>query len=153
MNSDEADWTRHLKMNPMFTAVPLSKWCLIYTQDSDKVVMEFVSMLQDVGRKMNYVISSPIAKKILNDRTESFLAALDQSFSDEPDLVMCIVPNNRADRYAAIKTRCCVDRAVSSQVVLSKTITPKLGGSGGNQLASVALKVIHLWILYFLNCY
>ena len=104
MNSDEADWTRHLKMNPMFKAVPLTKWCLIYTQDNEKVAMDFVLMLQEVGRKMNYVISPPIIKKITSERIESFLAALDQSFGDDPDLVMCVVPNSRVDRYAAIVT-------------------------------------------------
>lgn len=127
----------------MFLTVPLKKWCLIHTSGNEKVALDFVLMLQNVGSKMKFDISLPIAKKILTDRIDDYVLALDESFNEDPDLIMCIVPNNRADRYAAIKTRCCVDNAVPSQVVLAKTITPKTSGSGTNQLASVALKVIN----------
>ncbi len=58
----------------------------------------------------------------------------------DPRLVMFIFPNNRGERYAAIKKRTCVDRAVATQVVLAKTITPKPGGGGGG-LMSVATKI------------
>jgi aubergine-like protein len=38
--------------------------------------------------------------------------ALEQVISSkDPVLIMCVVTNNRLDRYAAIKKKCCVDRA------------------------------------------
>ena len=38
-------------------------------------------------------------------------------------MVVCVVPTNRKDRYDAIKKFCCVDHAVPSQVVVTKTIS------------------------------
>jgi aubergine-like protein len=78
--------------------------------------------------------------KISDDRTDSYLRALDEFLNMDPRLIMCIVPNNRADRYSAIKKRTCVDRSVPTQVILTKTITPKQGGGGA--LMSVATKVV-----------
>lgn len=54
--------------------------------------------------------------------------------------IMLVTPNNRADRYAAIKKKCCVERAIPSQVICSKTVTPKRGG-GPRSLLSIATKV------------
>jgi hypothetical protein len=49
---------------------------------------------------------------ISDDRASSFVEALEQVISArDPQLVMCIVTNNRLDRYSAIKKKCCVDRA------------------------------------------
>lgn len=54
------------------------------------------------------------------------MEALDEVISHmSPQLIMCIVPNNRSDRYAAIKKKCCVDRAVPTQVVLAKNLNSK----------------------------
>lgn len=49
--------------------------------------------------------------------------------------VVCIVPNNRKDRYDAIKKLCCVERPVPSQVVVSRTLSKK------NMLMSVCTKI------------
>jgi len=35
------------------------------------------------------------------------------------------VSNNRSDRYAAIKKKCCIDRPVASQVILQKNLDGK----------------------------
>lgn len=54
-------------------------------------------------------------------------------------MIMAVVPNNRPDKYTVIKKKCCVDRAIPSQVMVEKTITPKGGNPRG--LLSIATKV------------
>lgn len=44
------------------------------------------------------------------------------------------MPNNRIDRYSAIKKKCCVDRPVPSQVYLQKNLTHR-------NVMSIATKV------------
>lgn len=50
---------------------------------------------------------------------------------------MIVVTNDRADRYAAIKKKLCIDRAIPSQVIKLRTIDPK----NVQGLMSVATKV------------
>lgn len=52
---------------------------------------------------------------------------------------MIIVSNNNSLRYAAIKKKCCVDRAIPTQVIIQKTIQPK--DNNMRSLMSVATKV------------
>ena len=54
---------------------------------------------------------------------------------------MTLVPQQKSDRYAAIKKLCCVENPVPSQVICVKTI------SNEKRLQAVAQKVIyHDWI-------
>jgi hypothetical protein len=49
---------------------------------------------------------------IPDDRSSTYVEALEQVISGrDPQLIMCVVTNNRSDRYASIKKKCCVDRA------------------------------------------
>jgi hypothetical protein len=49
---------------------------------------------------------------IADDRPSSYVEALEQVISAKgPQMIMCVVPNNRLDRYSAIKKKCCVERA------------------------------------------
>lgn len=77
---------------------------------------------------------------IPDDRCQAYSGALDQAFCRDPQLIMCIVQNNNADKYSLIKKKCCVERAVPSQVMVANRITPKKGRDRGSQL-SVATKV------------
>jgi hypothetical protein len=51
-----------------------------------------------------------------NDRSESYIRAIEKSVNPQMDLVCCILTNNRKDRYDAIKKVLCVDCPIPSQV-------------------------------------
>ena len=55
----------------------------------------------------------------------------------DPEFMMIVVTNDRADRYAAIKRKLCIDRAIPSQVMKLRTVDPK----NPHGLMSVATKV------------
>lgn len=54
-------------------------------------------------------------------------------------MIVCILPNNNSDRYGAIKKKCCIHRAIPTQVIVKRTITPKGGNARG--LLSIATKI------------
>lgn len=122
----------------MFTTVDLTRWCIIYPSRNEREVEEFLKLLKQSCDGMSYNVTPPKKKVIPDDRTDTYIRALDEVLNMDPRMVMCVVSNQRADRYSAIKKRCCVDRAVPTQVILTKTITPK--DRGGN-IRSVAMKV------------
>lgn len=64
-----------------------------------------------------------------------------QCAAQNPQLIMCVVPNNQGDRYATIKKRCYLDYGLPSQVMVQRTITPKDKSKGISGLLSVATKV------------
>lgn len=79
--------------------------------------------------------------KIPDDRQNTYVEALEKAANDNPQLIMVVVPNNNADRYANIKKKCYLDRAIPTQVIVQKTITPK-AGKPVSSLLSVATKVV-----------
>merc|ERR1712098_40799 len=53
----------------------------------------------------------------------------------KPQLVMIVIPNNKGDHYAAVKTKCCVERPIPSQCITATVLGKPKG------LMSVATKV------------
>lgn len=129
-----------MKTSQMYSHVSLSNWCLIYPTYSESLVREFIGALITTAKGMSFTIADPKVKKSLDDdRQGAYANAIEQCCEENPGLIMVVVPNNRSDRYAAIKRKSCIDRAIPTQVLLSKTITPK--GNNVGSLFSVATKV------------
>ncbi|KAK9512948.1 hypothetical protein O3M35_001250 [Rhynocoris fuscipes] len=122
----EADWTKSLRNNAMLIMGKLKVWAVIYLSKSKADVHSFLASLSKSAQSMNFTIPPPHMREIHEERCGAYVEALDEVISHlSPQLIMCIVPNNRSDRYAAIKKKCCVDRAVPTQVVLSKNLVSK----------------------------
>jgi hypothetical protein len=65
---------------------------------------------------LNNKFSSKIRMQLPNDRPETYLSALPEKIQKNTDLVLCVLPNNRKDRYDALKKYMCLDNPVPSQV-------------------------------------
>ena len=44
-----------------------------------------------------------------SDRNDMYLNALKENISRSTQMVLCVVPTNKKDRYDAIKKTCCLD--------------------------------------------
>lgn len=125
--------------NPMYHSIPLTKWFAVVPRGSERLIADFMQCLRQAARGMRFQIEDPQLVVIPNDSPTVYIDSLNSIVQKDPQLIMCLVTNDKADRYAAIKKKCCVDRAVATQVLKTRTITPK----GGNvrTLMSVATKV------------
>ena len=65
-------------------------------------------------------VDFPEMIELPNDRSETFIQAIQNKTNPQMDLVCCILTNNRKDRYDAIKKVLCVDCPIPSQVFLFK---------------------------------
>uniref|UniRef100_A0A182SST8 Piwi n=1 Tax=Anopheles maculatus TaxID=74869 RepID=A0A182SST8_9DIPT len=134
------------KSNPttgtrMFKTVPLQHWCVVCVQGKEDLTNYFVRCLTQVARGMDFNISQPRIVTLENDSSLAYVRVLSELVNDgDLQLVMCIVPNDRADRYSVIKRKCYVDGALPCQVIKTRTITPKNGNV--RTLMSVATKVV-----------
>ncbi|XP_065086066.1 protein aubergine-like [Ochlerotatus camptorhynchus] len=137
---DQADWTSHFRNNQMFDTIRLDHWYLIVPNRAQREANDFLGCMIQAARGMRFEIRQCEVITIPDDNPGTYIRALDNVVNRDPQLIMCVVSNNKADRYTAIKKKCCVDRAVPTQVMVQRTITPK----GGNvrTLMSVATKVV-----------
>jgi aubergine-like protein len=137
---ENADWTREFRNNKLFTTVPLARWYVVVPDRNQRETQDFLGCLIDAARGMGFKIEQPNKVTIRDDRSQTYVTAIEKCSNDDPQLIFCVVPNDRADRYSAIKKKCCVDRAIPTQVMQARTVTPKRGANV-RSLMSVATKV------------
>lgn len=132
-----ADWTYKLKYSHMYKCVQLENWVVVTPSAKRREVANFIDCLKKAGVGMNFRINSPEIREIQHDTTGKILEELGYVLDrTRPQLIMCLVTGTRADRYSAIKKRCCVDRAVPTQVLLAKNVQGE-----PRKMMSVATKV------------
>lgn len=104
----------------------MSKFAVVCPQKFRNNCGEFLQCLQKSARGMQWDIGQPRIFDIQDDRANSYLECIENLISkNNPDMIMCVTPNNSADRYSAIKKKCCVDRGVPTQVILAKNLSSK----------------------------
>uniref|UniRef100_A0A1A9VTU4 Piwi n=1 Tax=Glossina austeni TaxID=7395 RepID=A0A1A9VTU4_GLOAU len=134
---DNADWTRLFRDNGLFTTPTrgLERWSVISPTRSSRELRNFVETLIRAARGMNMKIDRPEELIIPDDRNHTYIQAMEECCRRDPQLVLCLVPNNNAERYASLKKKSYLERAVPTQIITQK--------SAGNQrgLMSIATKV------------
>jgi aubergine len=135
-SGNDADWTRELRSKPMLYSPDLPIWVVMYPITCKNTVQSFVGMLVKAASGMSWRIPQPKLYPLNNDRPATYLEGLESVINNiKPFFIMCVVSNNKADRYAAIKKKCCVDRAVPTQVILARNLDSK-------RSMSIATKII-----------
>ncbi|XP_043499080.1 piwi-like protein Siwi isoform X2 [Polistes fuscatus] len=123
----EANWTKDLRNNRFVACTSLESWILIQTSFTRADCETFLKNLIKAADGMGFNIKRPEMITIRDDRLGTYLEALESYLSKKrTQLVFCIIPHIRADRYNAIKKKCCVDRPVPSQVVIQKNLVKGL---------------------------
>ncbi|XP_071945006.1 piwi-like protein 1 [Antedon mediterranea] len=130
-----ADWSRETRGKPVQTAVNLDDWLVIFSPRDKANTQDFVQTLIRVCGPIGMRVNQPALIALNGDRTENYIQAIKEKMTQRTQMVCCIVPNNRKDRYDAIKKQCCLEMPVPSQVVVGRTIAKK------QMLMSVATKI------------
>lgn len=98
-------------------------------------MQKFVQMLTQVAKGMGFIIDQPFVYEMQSDHAGEYVRKFEELRTQRnPMFILFAVPNNRLDRYAAIKKKCCVDKPVPSQVILAKSMQAK-------SVMSIATKV------------
>jgi aubergine-like protein len=114
----KADWNRAATNSFVLTAVDLRKWAIIFWDKNKGAVQTFCKTMQMNAVKMGINIANPKICSLDNDRTDSYVKQLREILDPSVQLVLLVVPQMKADRYAAIKKLCCIEKPVPSQVSL-----------------------------------
>lgn len=133
--NDQADWGREATRERVISAVALNQWLILFTKRDQTKAMDFVQTMKQCCPQMGIQCQDPHTFCLRDDRTESYLRSIRDNLNPQIQMVVCIFPTSRDDRYAAVKKLCCVDSPVPSQCINAKTI------SQANKLRSVTQKV------------
>ncbi|XP_015122024.1 piwi-like protein Siwi [Diachasma alloeum] len=121
---EQGDWTKAIRDNSLLLTTPLRQWVVIVPERNSRDARGFCQAISRSTKNFN--VQEPQYFEIRNDRAESYTMCIEQVLSKvSPQLVMCILAKNRADTYAAIKKKCCIDRPVLSQVVTARCFKPQ----------------------------
>uniref|UniRef100_A0A182IW30 Uncharacterized protein n=1 Tax=Anopheles atroparvus TaxID=41427 RepID=A0A182IW30_ANOAO len=135
-----ADWSAACRSSGMFKTEKLLNWCAICpdTDAAEGYLHEFIQHLTTVARGLGFTIAQPMVARASNT-VSAYLDKLRSLVNRDPQLILCVVPDDRADRYRMIKKLCCIDRAIPTQVLRVRTIMPNV--KYVHHVRSVATKV------------
>ncbi|KFU89584.1 Piwi-like 1 [Chaetura pelagica] len=121
-NPQLADWSKEIRGAPLICAKPLDNWLLIYTRRNYDVANTLVQNLFKVTPSMGIRMNKATMIEV-DDRTESYLRALQQSITADTNIVFCVLSSTRKDKYDAIKKYLCTDCPIPSQCLLARTLS------------------------------
>ncbi|XP_069703667.1 piwi-like protein Siwi isoform X2 [Periplaneta americana] len=129
------DWTKALRLTPMLKTLEVESWAVVVPTHLRRDVTQFVTTLRTAAYKMELMLPDATYRELPDDRMANYVEAIDSAIlSCNPRLILIVLPNNRLDRYSAIKKKCCVEHAVPTQLILHKNLTSK-------NVMSIATKV------------
>lgn len=74
--------------------------------------MQFIGQILQAARGMKINMCDPYVHKIKDDTIGEYIEAIENVLSRQtPDILVCMISNNRSDRYSAIKKKCLVERS------------------------------------------
>uniref|UniRef100_A0A2S2NF98 Protein piwi n=1 Tax=Schizaphis graminum TaxID=13262 RepID=A0A2S2NF98_SCHGA len=118
-----ADWTFHLRSLPMHRSIEISKWVIVTPSNWSSDVEKFTKTLLRVASNMNFTLPIPIIVEIQNTNIKTYSDSLDRVINEtNPSFILCVIVSERNDLYSVIKRKLCIDRAIPSQVVLSRQV-------------------------------
>lgn len=103
-------------VSPTITFIFLFSWILIHVKNDQKAAQAFIECMERNSRPMGISASKPKIIVLDNDRNETYAQTLRQALNVETQIVVCICPTSRDDRYNAIKKICCAESPIPSQV-------------------------------------
>ncbi len=121
-----------LCLNPQ---VDLRNWLLVFCKRDASRAGEFLNMMERCCPQMGVRIQPPTRFELQDDKTQTYLSNIRNAINPELQLVVIIFPTSRDDRYNAVKKLCCVEKAIPSQVIISRTISQQ------QKLRSVTQKI------------
>jgi len=132
---ENADWSSAFRKWNSVSVGDCKKWAVMYANRDEAAVKEFVSSILKVAPSLGMKMGNPKTFMLADNRPATYIQQLDKIIEFQPAIIMCIIPNNKSDHYAAIKKKCCLEKPIPTQCITSTVLGKPKG------LMSVATKV------------
>ncbi|XP_014208216.1 piwi-like protein Siwi [Copidosoma floridanum] len=126
VDTQNAEWDLHYKPKPMVASADLKEWIVFCTQELCTPTQKFLQEVVNIAAQMGFRMIRPSIKLIQNENPDTYANSISSVIANSnPQAIVCIVSNNNQVRYNAIKKKLCVDRAIPSQVISSRSLEHK----------------------------
>lgn len=97
----------------------MTNWAIMYNPKDEPTAKSFCKQLLLCGRPLGMDITQPKPIKVQGANPEVFVSTINNAIRSNSDLqlVVIIFPNQREDRYNAVKRICCAEIGIPSQVI------------------------------------
>lgn len=97
----------------------MTNWAILYYYKDEPTAKSFCKQLAMCGRPLCMNINPPIPVKVNGMNPEVFVSAINNTIRNNADLQLLVIifPNQREDRYNAVKRICCSEVGIPSQVI------------------------------------
>jgi aubergine-like protein len=127
-NTATADFQGALRNVQFRVPINVENYVVIYAGQNEANARKLKDGLEKAGRGFGMQFGNCNAIKLESTRLEELLSKLrEATASGNLQLAIVVLPDNRADRYNAIKKQCYVDSPVPSQCVLNRTLGNEKG--------------------------
>ena len=135
-NAAYSDWTRELQVG-LFNPAHIMRWIMIYPERDGQKSVAFLAEMRAAAPSLGVNLAEPRHVVLNGNRAGEYVRELTKLSREGPEMVFCVVPNDRGDQYAAIKKKCCLEHPLPSQVItVSKVLNKE------KSYASMAAKVV-----------
>ncbi|XP_055386002.1 protein piwi-like [Condylostylus longicornis] len=134
--TERCDWS-NFRGKAMYTVATLQRWVVIVPYRFKHECRDFIQKLLRIASDMHMRVERPNEINIPDDRNHAYIQAIDRAANEDPSLIMCLVPNKNVERYSTIKKKCCVERAIATQVVMQGTVS-----SSKRNVMSIISKIV-----------
>lgn len=95
-------------------------WAIFYNPRDESTAKSFCKQLAMCGKPLGMEIKPPKPVQVQGTNPEVFVSAINNTIrsSSQLQIIVIIFPNQREDRYNAVKKICCVESGIPSQVIL-----------------------------------
>lgn len=123
--------------------MPLKDWILIFHPRDQNKADFFMREIVEISRPMGFRVSSGKMYRLQDRGTNSFLFvnAIKESIRNNPQLIVCILPNSAKDTYDAIKKVCCIEAGIPSQCITSNILDQSKGGKAKSAITKIAVQM------------
>ncbi|KRG07860.1 uncharacterized protein Dmoj_GI26369, partial [Drosophila mojavensis] len=112
-----AEFSKDAVRNELLEVINLNSWVLIYHKNDLKAAKSFLHNMKNCSDVFGMNICKPNVIILEHDRIDTYVDALRRNICAKTQIVVCICPTSRDDRYSVIKKICCSEIPVASQVI------------------------------------
>ncbi|CAH2108301.1 unnamed protein product [Euphydryas editha] len=129
-------WTRDMRSKSLHVIATVPSWVVITPDRQRRDTESFVELIMKTGNGVGFRMPRPDIVTLQRDGQIEYANACETVVARKnPALILCVLARNYPDRYAAIKKKCTVDRAVPTQVVCARNMTSKSAMSIATKVA------------------
>nr|UVZ36470.1 piwi isoform X2 [Plutella xylostella] len=129
-------WTREMRSKNLLSIAQCGSWVVITPERQRRDTEGFVDMICKTGAGCGFRLPRPEIVAIQRDGSLEYANKCEDVIARlNPSIIVCVLARKVADRYEAIKKKCCIDRAVPTQVVCARNMTSKSSMSIATKVA------------------